>query len=168
MTTAPALRIVANGPDLDEIRVLLREYNEHLRTIIDPSLIVHRESELAELPGSFAPPLGALLLASAQHRPLACAALRPLSLPNERSAAEFCRLWVTPEARGRKLGWQLLQAAIGLARAAGHTALLLNSIAGVMESAQSLYLRAGFVRTLPYKHVAIPGAEFFRLDLTAQ
>ena len=170
------IRTVTAGPDLEDVRTLLREYNTHLRRVIDSALLEHRESELAYLPASFIPPLGALLLASAargsigsassESRPLACAALRPLKLPNERSAAEFCRLWVTPAARGHALGWRLLQTAIHLARTAGHTVLVLNSVASVMQSAQAIYARAGFIPTLPYKHVAIPGIEFFRLDLT--
>ena len=170
------IRTVTAGPDLEDVRILLREYNTHLRTVIDPALLEHRESELVSLPANFLPPLGALLLASgpppqtvdvaSKSRPVACAGLRPIQLPNERSAAEFCRLWVTPAARGHALGWQLLQTAIHLARSAGHTVLVLNSVTNVMQSAQSIYARAGFVPALPYKHVPIPGIEFFRLDLT--
>lgn len=170
MTSLPpppfTIQTVSLGTDLDHIRTLLREYTAHLHTVIDPTLIEHRESELAHLPGSFAPPRGALLLASSTGRPVGCAALRPISLPNEPTAAEFCRLWVSPPARGHALGSHLLAAAITIARTAGHTAIVLNSIAGIMDPAQSIYTRAGFVPIPPYKQIPIPGIQFFRLDLT--
>ena len=60
--------------DLDAIRTLLRAYAAWL----GPDLPYSLEPELAALPGRYAPPLGALLLArSPQGHPLGCIAIRP-------------------------------------------------------------------------------------------
>ncbi len=160
-----AIRVVTRSSELDQVRALLREYNAHLFTIIDPALLRHRETELDELPGSFAPPQGALLMATAGDKALGCVGLRPLVTTANEGAAECCRMWVSSVARGRSLGRQLIQTVIAQAREKGYTALYLNCAPSVMAAAHRLYLEFGFVPTQPYKHVPIPGIEFFRLAL---
>ena len=168
-----AIRAAMSAVELDQIRDLLRDYNAHLFTIIDPALLRHRETELAELPGSFAPPLGVLLLATAGPQALGCVGLRPLDLVGHQpeatsqteTAAECCRMWVANAARGRALGRRLIAALIEQARAKGYSALYLNCAPGIMAAAHRLYLETGFVSTSPYKPVPIPGIQFFRLAL---
>jgi putative acetyltransferase len=53
---------VRDKPDLDEVRVLLLEYAASLPVPLD---FQDFDGELAELPGAYAPPRGALLLARA-------------------------------------------------------------------------------------------------------
>ena len=146
------LRTATAEPDLDQVRSLLREYNEFLFDIIDPALLRHRETELEELPGAFAPPRGA--------------PPPPLQTHPPPPPAECCRMWVTHAARGRSLGRVLVQKVIDLAREQGYTALYLNNVPETMAAAYRLYLEFGFVPVAPYKHVAIPGIRFFRLALS--
>lgn len=159
------LRTATTETELEEVRALLCEYNEFLFGIIDPALLRHRETELEALPGTFAPPRGALLLATLAGRSAGCIGLRPLPLPNGEAAAECCRMWVTQAARGRSLGRLLVQSVLDLARKQGYTALYLNSVPSTMAAAFRLYEEFGFVPTAPYKQVLIPGIRFFRLAL---
>lgn len=166
------IRTVSGGAELEEVRRLLREYQAHLATTIPPALLQHREQELSNLSRAFTPPTGALLLASRDEEGLGCAGIRraPLALDSTFSratTAEFCRLWVTPAARGQRLGERLLAQAITLARDAGYTTLVLNSVSTSMATAQALYRRAGFRPIPPYKHVPIPDIAFFALDLAS-
>ncbi len=91
-------RIATAESDVDQVRALLREYNEFLFTIIDPALLRHCETEIEALPGTFAAPRGALLLATVGGRPSGCIGLRPVALPNGEEAAECCRMGVSNAA----------------------------------------------------------------------
>ena len=74
-------------------------------------------------------------------------------------------MWVSEQARGRSLGRQLLKAVIHQAREKGYSVLYLNCAPLLMAAAHRLYLELGFVSCPPYKHMPIPGIQFFRLDL---
>src|SRR5216683_1359397 len=70
------------------------------------------EQELAGLPGDYAPPHGALLLARGEHGEIAgCVALRRL----EPRTSEMKRLYLRDAFRGLGLGRALAQAVIGQA-----------------------------------------------------
>jgi ribosomal protein S18 acetylase RimI-like enzyme len=115
------------------------------------------ESELAGLPGKYAPPEGALLLAlDADGRPLGCADLRPLAPPG---CCELTLLYVAPEARGLGLGKALVEAVLEAARQAGYGELRLDTLPEMTE-AQALYARLGFVRIEPYYDTPIAGTVF--------
>src|SRR5919198_6522319 len=73
------------------------------------------DRELAELPGSYAPPSGRLLLALVDDEPAGCVALRPLADGD----CELKRLYVRDEHRGLGLGRRLTEEAIGAARELG-------------------------------------------------
>ncbi len=113
-------------------------------------------TERAGLPGPYAPPRGAALLArGADGAPQGCVAVRPL----QPGAAEMKRLYVAPAARGTGLGRALAQAAIAAARAAGHAVLMLDTLPS-MAAAQGLYRALGFVPCAPYGTAALPGTLF--------
>jgi GNAT superfamily N-acetyltransferase len=153
----------ATDTDLDDIRGLLRDYAASLGVPLD---FQEFDREVAELPGAYAPPGGALLVvrASAGGRPgeaLACVALRALS-------AEICelkRLYVRPEVRGSGLGRLLVDAILAEARRLGYRRMRLDTLPG-METAQALYERLGFREIAPYTRNPIPDARFLELDLS--
>jgi len=117
-------------------------------------------SEVAALPGKYAPPDGALALLEIEGRPAGCVALRR----SDAERAEFKRLYVRPEYRGRGLGRVLLDWVIARARQSGYRELVADTMP-VMKTALDMYLRAGFERTSPYSAEPTPGAVYLRLPL---
>src|SRR5207244_7255913 len=65
------------------------------------------EAELADLPGSYAPPQGALLLALVDGEVAGCCALRALDTVDYPNASEMKRLFVGKALRGVGLGRRL-------------------------------------------------------------
>ena len=124
------------------------------------------DNELASLPGKYAPPLGALLIArDANGEAVGCVAMRPLpSAPGEGSVCEMKRLYVAPEGRGRGLGKALALAIIEAAGAAGHSEMVLDTLP-TMHDAQSLYRALGFSEIAPYYDTPIAGTVFMSLRL---
>src|SRR6478672_110087 len=96
-------------PDVEETRALFREYAASLPFTLD---FQGFDRELAELPGPYAPPRGALLLA----RGAGCVGLRPL----DDATCELKRLYVRPPARGTGLGRRLVEAIVAEARRLGY------------------------------------------------
>jgi GNAT superfamily N-acetyltransferase len=143
--------------DLDDIRALLREYEATLAFPLD---FQQFDREVAELPGAYDAPRGALLIARQGEEAAGCVALRPI-------APEICelkRLYVRPEARGTGLGRRLAEAALAEARRLGYRRIRLDTVPG-MEAAQSLYARMGFREIDPYTTNPVAGTRFLELDL---
>lgn len=118
-------------------------------------------AELAGLPGKYAEPKGALLLARGPAgAPLGCIALRPL----DGKTCEMKRLFLLPEARGMGLGRALVEAIIAAARDRGYRELRLDTLPS-MTSAIALYEGLGFERIEPYYAPTPPGTVFMALAL---
>jgi GNAT superfamily N-acetyltransferase len=143
--------------DLDDVRGLLREYAASLAFDLD---FQGFDRELADLPGAYDAPHGALLGARAGGTLAGCVALRRID--DERG--ELKRLYVRPEERRTGLGLALAEAAIDEARRLGYRRILLDTTPG-MEKAQALYERLGFVDTEPYTQNPVPGTRFLALEL---
>ena len=139
--------------DVAEVRTLFREYADTLSFALD---FQDFERELAELPGAYAPPHGALLLV----RGAGCVGLRPL----DEATCEMKRLYVRPAARGGGVGRLLAEAAGAEARRLGYARMRLDTVPG-MEAAQALYAQLGFREIVPYRANPIPGARFLELEL---
>ncbi len=99
----------------------------------------------------FAPPAGRLLLVIEDAAVLGCGGLRPIA-PR---VAEIKRMYLRPEARGRGLGRQLLEALLAASRQEGYQQIRLDTD-GLMPAAIQLYRTAGFVPCDPYPESEIP------------
>ncbi len=159
MPPDPTIAPVATAADLAAVRALFQAYADGLT--ID---LAYQDfaGELAALPGDYAPPRGALLLArDAAGLPIGCVALRP------RGADDLCemkRLYVAPPARGTGLGAGLMRAIIAAARDMGYRAMRLDTLLD-MRAAQAMYAAAGFRPIAPYYDGAAPGTIFLELTL---
>ncbi|MCP8937224.1 GNAT family N-acetyltransferase [Alsobacter sp. SYSU M60028] len=119
-------------------------------------------AELAGLPGLYAPPAGALLLArGGDGAPLGCVALRPTGAPG---ACEMKRLYVAPEGRGLGLGVALVRAALAAASRAGYAEIRLDTLPS-MHEAIALYRKLGFDPIEPYYDTPVAGTLFLRRRL---
>ncbi|MGV8806011.1 MAG: GNAT family N-acetyltransferase [Polaromonas sp.] len=122
------------------------------------------ESELANLPGEYSAPAGALLLALVDGEVAGCCGLRPLDKGDYPNAAEMKRLYVRKAFRRFGLGRQLAEAVLDAARIAGYHSVLLDTLDD-MESARALYAELGFTEIPPYYHNPLPGAHYLKVDL---
>ena len=121
-------------------------------------------TELASLPGKYAPPAGELLLARrSDGEPLGCVGLRAIA-PD--GCCEMKRLYVAPTARGLGLGRALVEAVIGEAVRIGYGEMRLDTLP-TMAEAISLYRAAGFAAIAPYYDTPIADTLFFARALRA-
>jgi putative acetyltransferase len=138
LDTAPLPVIEISSPagrELDAVRAIFREYAAGLGVDL---CFQDFENELADLPGEYAPPRGALLLARVDGELAGCCALRPLDAADYPNAAEMKRLYVRKAFRGFGLGRQLAEAALDAARQAGYACVLLDTLDD-MDAARALY-----------------------------
>ena len=134
-----------DGAAIEAARALFREYQESLG--IDLSF-QDFETELAELPGEYAPPRGRLLLALNQGAAVGCVAMRPIAS----GTCEMKRLYVRPAFRATGLGRQLAERIIAEARTAGYRLMYLDTLP-TMAGALRLYERLGFRDIHPYRTI---------------
>ena len=155
------LRTPASDADLQAVRDIFREYADTLGIDL---CFQDFESELAGLPGDYAAPRGALLLAEVEGAIAGCCALRPLDTADYPNASEMKRLYVRKAFRGFGLGRQLVDRVLSEAHLAGYTTMLLDTLSD-METARALYQEAGFVEVPPYYHNPIAGAHYLKVEL---
>ena len=146
---------------IDALRAIFREYARDLG--VDLSFQQFDE-ELAQLPGEYAAPRGALLLAKVDGEVAGCCALRPLDAVDYPNAAEMKRLYVRKPFRNFGLGRQLAEATLYAAREAGYACVLLDTLDD-MEAARALYQELGFEEIPPYYHNPVAGAHYLKVDL---
>lgn len=142
---------------LQVLRELLTEYVSSLG--FDLAFQDFR-SELAELPGDYAPPSGCILLAIDKSETAGCVALRKIS----NRVCEMKRLYVRPVFRGRGIGKLLVTSIILEATRRVYGRMRLDTVPSMLE-AISLYKSLGFHDIAPYRHNPIPGARFMELTL---
>ena len=119
------------------------------------------ETELASLPGAYAPPRGAILLAEQDGVAIGCVGLRPFG---EGNVCEMKRLHVREMARGLGLGRALAEAAIASARGRGYAVIHLDTLS-TMTRAQRLYHALGFREIAPYYPTPVADTIFMGLAL---
>ena len=159
----PSIRLVV--PDtpalLDATREVFLEYAKQLGVDL---CFQNFEGELAALPGDYAPPKGALLLAMVDGEVAGCVAMRALNDVDYANACEMKRLYVRPKHRRLGLGRLLAQAVIDQGVQTGYSAMLLDTLDD-MEAARELYASLGFEEIPPYYFNPIPGAHYLRARL---
>ena len=150
MPTIRPAKFGGGDNDADLCRTLMREYARFLNDSVggEHICVESLEDELAALPGSYAEPAGAVLLAFENEIPAGCVALKPLKLdhaanPRER-ACEMKRLWVRPPQQGSGLGRKLAEAVVEAAQQRGYTAMYLDTMPQSMQAAYRLYSSMGF------------------------
>lgn len=122
------------------------------------------DAELADLPGEYNEPRGALLLALVDGEIAGCCGLRALDSVDYPNAAEMKRLYVRKAFRRFGLGRQLAEMILDKARMAGYYSVLLDTL-NDMESARALYSDLGFEEIPPYYHNPMAGAHYLKVDL---
>jgi len=156
--------IYANSPqEIDTARRLFREYEAYLNVDL---CFQQFESELANLPGMYAPPTGTLLLAMDGQQAVGCGALRSFGSIQDRTC-EMKRLYVRSKARGlgvgRRMARRLIQEGVQL----GYATMVLDTLEK-LEAAIHLYESLGFVSTTSYYDNPLAGVVYLKLDLTGQ
>ena len=154
---APAIRPATGPVEIKAARTMIGEYAESLG--VDLSFQKFGD-ELEHFPGDYTPPGGCLLVAWDGERPLGCVGLRRL----EPGICEMKRLYVRPEARGKKLGRLLVDHVIAEARTLGYERMRLDTLPGMVE-ARAMYRGMGFREIPPYRYNPIVGTAFLELTL---
>ena len=147
--------------ELQETHLVFEEYAAQLGIDL---CFQNFDAELADLPGDYATPQGALLLAYVNTDLAGCCALRPLDSVDYPNACEMKRLYVRESYRRLGLGRQLVENILDAARVAGYHHLLLDTLSD-MESARALYADLGFEEIPPYYHNPIAGAHYLKVVL---
>ena len=157
MKSAIEVEYVFEGPMLEEVRALFREYASWLA--IDLSFQGFAQ-ELAGLPGEYAAPHGTLLLGLVRGAAAGCVAVRR----REDRACEMKRLYVRDSFKGHGRGRVLAEHAIEWARRAGYQRMLLDTLPS-MAAAQRLYEALGFRDVAPYRFNPVAGTRYMELRL---
>jgi GNAT superfamily N-acetyltransferase len=161
--TSPTIELLtpATPALLAATREIFREYATSLGVDL---CFQNFEAELANLPGEYLPPQGALLLATVDGEVAGCGGMRPLPGSDYANACEMKRLYVRPAYRHFGLGRLIAQALLDRGLEAGFSAMLLDTL-DEMEAARNLYASLGFEEIPPYYFNPIPGAHYLKAAL---
>jgi len=156
--------VIRDARDPGDIPVIRRLFEAYAASLDVDLCFQNFAQELAALPGDYAPPRGALLLAGRGDAHVGCVALRPLGDEAQATVGEVKRLYVVPHARGTRTGRALMHALIERARVIGYDELKLDTLA-TMTSARALYASLGFAECAPYYPNPLPGVGYLALTL---
>lgn len=150
--------VSADSPaQLSEIKTIFREYEQFLNVDL---CFQGFEEELANLPGKYASPHGALFLAVDEKQVAGCVAVRAL----EEEICEMKRLYIRPEYRGTGLGRKLAETVIAEAGKLGYKCMRLDTLESLTE-AMGLYRSLGFRQTDSYYHNPMQNVIYWELPL---
>ena len=120
------------------------------------------EKEVANMPASYLEKGGGSLVAYADREPAGFVAWRAVLARVAPRAWEMKRLWVRPSGRGLGLGKKLTLAVLERARAAGQSAVYLDTAPASMDAAVRLYRELGFEPCGAYNGDPVEGLAYFR------
>lgn len=135
-----------NNPDiLDRLQEIFSQYEKQIGIDLQ---FQDFQTELANLPGDYAGPKGAIILAEVIETDCVadlpgiagCVALRPF---NNNTICEMKRLFVKPQYKGLEIGRELARRIIIEARKRNYNYMRLDTLS-TMEKAQKLYESLGF------------------------
>ncbi len=151
---------IVNGIDyIPQVKQLIEQYAERLNRNLDFQKL---DEELENPAKKYTAPNGELaVVVDDKNRVVGMVAYRRLS--SER--CEMKRLYVTPEGRGHGLGEALVQHIICLAKKAGYTEMVLDTIKP-LATAIHLYQKHGFTECEPYYDNPMNDVVYMKLDLT--
>ena len=152
------IRLAHSATDISSVAVLFSVYADSLDITLSYQGF---DAELASLPGNYASPRGALLLAEIDGTICGCVAMRPT--PDE-GICEMKRLYVASNFRGLGIGQMLADAIIICAQQAGYTRIRLDTLPS-MHHAIRLYEGLGFYRIEAYYDTPIAGTVFMEKQL---
>jgi len=160
---APEIRLAS--PDTADLLAATREiFREYAQSLEVDLCFQNFEQELSGLPGDYAAPAGALLLAFVDGQLAGCGALRAFSDADNGNSCEMKRLYVRPAFRRFGLGRVMAQALLDEAQRIGYSEVLLDTLDD-MEAARGLYASLGFEEIPPYYYNPIPGAHYLKATL---
>jgi putative acetyltransferase len=116
--------------------------------------------ELKTIDRQYNKPKGALLLVYHENRVIGCAGLRSL----DDDTAELKRMFVQPAYRGNKIGQQILDRMIQIAKDRNYKAIRLDTLQS-MTPALNLYRSYGFYEIPAYRFNPIEGPVFMEKQL---
>ncbi len=136
---------------------LFREYQQFLNVDL---CFQGFEQELASLPGKYAPPSGAILLAEHMGEIAGCVAVRLLN----DDVCEMKRLFVKDEFRGLSVGRKLTESIIDKAKQLGYRKMQLDTLQR-LDRAIGLYEKLGFREIKPYYANPLDEVVYWELEL---
>ena len=150
-------RIANTNDDFETGKKLFEEYAHFFN--IDLSF-QNFSKELETIDLQYNQPFGGLLLVFCDDLPVGCAGIRRL----DNDTAELKRMYVKDDYRGLKIGVELLQRSIDLAKILGYQKLKLDTLAS-MTKAQRLYKSFGFYEIDAYRYNPLEGTIYMEKDL---
>ena len=118
------------------------------------------DAELNNLPKSYSPPEGCILLAYFKNKIAGSVALRKF----QDNICEMKRLYVRPKFRRKNIGRKLSHEIIQKAKEIGYEYMRLDTLP-FMKEAIKLYNSLDFKEIAPYRYNPFEGAKFFELKL---
>jgi ribosomal protein S18 acetylase RimI-like enzyme len=143
--------------DLLAVQAIFREYVQSTQADLG---FQNYETEFANLPGAYAQPQACVMLVRRNHNVAGCAALRKI----DSATCELKRVYLSPNARGNRIGKRLVLAMIQQARAIGYQRMCLD-VLPEFQSAQRLYENLGFSDAPPVSFNPVPGTRFMAITL---
>ncbi|MHB9005037.1 MAG: GNAT family N-acetyltransferase [Coriobacteriia bacterium] len=143
--------------DMEGVGLLIREYVASMGLDLSFQGL---EEELKTLPGKYAQPQGALIVAEVDGALCGCVALRKIG----DGVCEMKRLFVKDAYKGKGIGKELVRRIIEEGRVKGYHTMRLDTLS-TMKSALKLYGAFGFRETEAYVYNPIEGAIYLEKPL---
>lgn len=148
---------VTDEQDIFEVRGIFTEYRKYLG--LDLSFQDFQD-ELDDLPGEYATPEGAIIIAKDEDKTIGSVALRKI----DEETCEMKRLYVKPDYRRKGIGRRLAVSIIETARDKGYNKIKLDTLTSLKE-ANDLYRSLGFKECEPYRYNPLDDALYMELEL---